>query len=183
MESELNLTHILRLSSSRFNGVSAKQRTSKVQSFSCVDFSAVDGTAYMHTDCNEIWPSYSWMYNLQNSIQFETISTSNTKKNNLKHGNCLSIYIAVLHAVGVLIVTSQEFLLREQCVNVIIIWNLYSNVPMNTKILGYMFIKLKTMFSDIIFTVPLTLSFWLSFYKTIKYLNSCNMFSKNKIKT
>ena len=47
-----------------------------------------------------------------------------------------------------------------------------------TKIRGYTYMKLKPTFSNLIFTVSFTLSFWLSFYKTIKYLNFRNAFSK-----
>ena len=55
-----------------------------------------------------------------------------------------------------LIVTSQEFLVSDIC-----LWNWKQRFPT-------------------FFTVYFTLSFWLSHYKTIKYLNSHNMFFENR---
>ena len=53
----------------------------------------------MHIDFNENWPN-SQVYNLQNVIQFETISPiSNTKNGKFKHSDYPFIYIAVLLAV------------------------------------------------------------------------------------
>ena len=160
----------------------------------------------MHIDFNKNWPPYSWIHDLQNSIQFETIPTSNTKHTDfnslapgkfewkfryvifkrilvidgwgisseialiwmslefiddqstlvqvtawcrqatshylnqcwlrsllpygvtkpqgVKHSNYLSICIAVLLAAHVCDCESWAFPAREQCVNVIIIWNL-----------------------------------------------------------
>ena len=90
------------------NGVSAgsslarlRYRCCKVQSFSRGEFSAVDGTAYMHIGCNRNWSPYSRMYKLQNDIEFETITTSNTEHGNFEHNDYPSIYIAVLLAVHV----------------------------------------------------------------------------------
>ena len=55
----------------------------------------------MHNDFNKKkWPLYSWMYNLQNGIQFETIATSKIKTATLNTGT-RSIYIAVHLAVYV----------------------------------------------------------------------------------
>ena len=55
----------------------------------------------MHNDFNKKkWPLYSWMYNLQNGIQFETIPTSKTKTATLNTGT-RSIFIAVHLAVYV----------------------------------------------------------------------------------
>ena len=88
---------------------------------------------------------------------------TSSENSNLKHSDYPSIYIAVLLAV-------QEFLAREHCVNVITIniWKLKcvfycGNCANEQKIQRYTSMKLKTTFSDLIFTVPFTLSFWLSF--------------------
>ena len=52
----------------------------------------------MHIDFNDSWPPHSWMYNVHNDIQFETIPTSKIEKGDIKHSDYLSIYIAVLLA-------------------------------------------------------------------------------------
>ena len=67
------------------------------------------------------------MYNLQNGIQFETNPTPNTGNGDFKNSNYPSIYIAVLLAVHVV---DGDFPVREQCVNIIILWILYSAVTM-----------------------------------------------------
>ena len=84
------------------------------------------------------------MYYLQNSIKFDTMYSSNTEKDNNKHTNYPSIYIAVP-----LTVKSQEFLSRGQFVNEIIIWNLYSIATVNTKHWIVNSMNLKTTFSNL----------------------------------
>ena len=85
------------------------------------------------------------MYYQQNSIQFDTMYSSNTEKGNNKHSNCPSIYIAVP-----LTVKSQEFLSRGQFVNEIIIWNLNSFATVNTKHWIVNSMNLKTTFSNLV---------------------------------
>ena len=62
------------------------------------------------------------MYELQNGIQFETIPTSNAENGDFKNSDYPSIYIAVLLGVHVFDCDVTEFLAREQCVSMIIIY-------------------------------------------------------------
>ena len=116
----------------------------------------------MHNDFNKKkWPLYTWMYNLQNCIQFETIPTSKTKTATLNTGTtCLFISLCI-SLCTCLIATSQEFLAREcecdhylkfvfHCAN-------EQKIPENTSM------KLKTTISDLIFKMPSILCFWLVF--------------------
>ena len=105
-------------------------------------------------------PLYSERYNVQNSMRFETIPNFYTDNGNFKHSEYPFIHIAVLLAVHVLL--SWEFLVKEQCMNVIVM-EIYILVHQWMKIPGYTSVKLKTTFFDFIFTVPFTLSSWLWF--------------------
>ena len=62
-------------------------------------------------------------------------------------------------------VTSREFLAREQCVDVIIIWNLYSTAAMN-KDTGIYFYWTENNILRLYFHSSYHIVFWLSFYKT-----------------
>ena len=119
---------------------------------------------------------YKMTYSLRQSIP------PTQTNSNLKHSDYLSIYINGLLTVHVFdydvtgvpwegeVCEFDHYLkFAFSCTNEL-------NIP------GYKSTKLKTVFLDLILTVPFTLSFWLSFwrsfYKTIKYLILCNSFSK-----
>ena len=68
----------------------------------------------------------------------ETIPTPNAENEDFEHSGYPSIYIAVLLAMHV-IVTSRKFLTMGQCMTGIVVWNVYSIVPIdkNTGIYEY----------------------------------------------
>ena len=132
----------------------------------------------MHIDFNKNLPPYFSMYNLQYGIQFETVLISNTENGNFKHSDYQAIYITVFLTVNVF----DCDITRVHCEGTVcecdhyLKFVLYCSNEIN--ILGYISTKLKTMFFYLIFLVLFTLPFVLSFYKTIKYLNSYKTFSK-----
>ena len=91
-------------------------------------------------------------------MQFETIPTSNAEKGDLKNSDFSSIYIAVLLVVHVF----DCDVMGVPCEGAVCECDHYLHFGILlcqcTKILGYASIKLKTIFSDYIFTVPYTLS-------------------------
>ena len=67
----------------------------------------------MHNDFNRNWPLYSWMYNLQNGIQFDTIPTPKTKTATLGTATTCPSISPRFSLCTRLIVTSREFLAGE----------------------------------------------------------------------
>ena len=130
-----------------------------------------------HLNFNKNWYLYSWMYELQNGIQFETIRTSNAAKGDFKNSDYPSIYIAVLLGVHVFdcdvtgvpcegaVCECDHYLLFGillcQCTKTYMhLWN-WKQPSL-------------TIFSQFL-TRCLN---WLSFHKTIKYSNSRHPFWK-----
>ena len=115
---------------------------------------------------------YKTAYNSRQSLfPIPKTSTFNTATNRLLTSLCFSLCTC-------LIMTSREFLVMEQCVNMIIIRNLYSIMPMNKHNRIYVY---ETENNDLRFSQ--FLSHCVSdcgFYKIIKCLNSRNAFKKNK---
>ena len=126
----------------------------------------------MRTDFDKNWLPYSWIYNLQNGLELRTIPVSYMGNGDFKHSDYLSIYIAVLLAVHVFDcdVTGVpcEEVACECDHHLIFLTQLSKNIP------EYTSMKRKTRLRKLIFIVPFTLSFWISFCYTIKYLNSPN---------
>ena len=55
----------------------------------------------MHINFNKNWPPYSWVHNIKNGIQFESIPISNTENGDFKHSDYPPVYIDVLLALHV----------------------------------------------------------------------------------
>ena len=111
-----------------------RRRWCTVQSFSRGDFSAVEGTAKCTSISVKIalcifwYISYKTAYSLRQSLppipKMATLNTETTRLfTSLRFSLCICWWI----------VTSREFLATELCMNVVIIWNLYSIGAMDTK--------------------------------------------------
>ena len=101
--------------------------------------STVDGAAHRF---QFKWP---WMCSLQNGIPLEIMHTCSTETGEFKHNDynyCTSPCFS--RCTCLVAVTSREFLGKEPCAHVIIIWNVYSVATIKNETSGYASIRSKT---------------------------------------